>query len=148
MSIDQRVVIGKTLVAAIIREKAAVVVIRAVHQPVEIIIVVRSLHDGIVDGRIRAVEPADKIRIFRSDLLRIDLRLIAGVVRGLRWFLLAAGGLRLARRRRRKAAHNIIIHMIRLAFFRVIRPDAVAAVEKNAKEDRKQNPDQNPERFG
>ena len=129
MAVDQRILVGEVRAIDVVHEDGAVLVPCAVQQAIEVVVVVLRLHDGVVQARVRPVEPRHDVAVdafqrrkVHVDLLRLPLRLlIAAQVRDVDVFA------------------GILQHLVALVLFQHIAADLIGCKEKYTYEYRQQD---------
>ena len=71
--VENCVLAGKVAIAGAVEEERAGSVIRPVDEPVQVIEVVLSLHDGVVDNGVLRVQPADNVLTLVEQRVKVDV---------------------------------------------------------------------------
>ena len=115
VAVDQRVAVRKVRSVAVIHENAAVGIHRAVYLVIQIIFIVPMLQHGIVDNRVRQIDPCYSIRVLLLELLKIHSKVLFSLSR------LADGVL----------ISNILVEICALLLFRIVAVDLIGGKQKN-----------------
>ena len=127
VAVDDRVAAGEVGLARGVDEERAVFIVAAVEQTVEVIVIVVGLHHGVVQPRVRAVEPRHHVAVLLAQGVEID----GNALRLLRRLLLVrldGGGEFLGRLR----------HLLALVLLDEITPDLIGGEGEHADQHRQQ----------
>lgn len=72
VSVDNGIKIGELRTAAVIQKNCTVRIVIPVQEPPEIVAIIPTLYDGIVDRCVRTVNPCDDILIFLPERMEIN----------------------------------------------------------------------------